>query len=132
LIDERSSIIPWSKGLFSEELLNPMAHCFVLDGDGKYSISVLGYICFRILEGESELLTLGVDSDHRRQGFGKRLMSFYIDFCRGKDVKTLYLETRKENLPALLLYQQLAYETIGLRPGYFKGKFDALLMKKSL
>ena len=67
---------PWSKKMFLEEMRNPMAHCFVAKGKDGPKHPVVGFICFRNVTEESELLKICVHPDYRQLGIGKKLMQF--------------------------------------------------------
>lgn len=122
---------PWSKNMLLEELAQPFSHCFILSykGDGCQDISV-GFICFRNVGEESELLNIGIDPQHRQKGLGKKLMEFYIDFCGQKGVKKYYLEVDPKNLPAVRLYQSFGFQQAGNRKFFYQGRHDALVMER--
>jgi ribosomal protein S18 acetylase RimI-like enzyme len=63
-------------------------------------------------------------------GIGKKLMQFYIGFCRKMKIKTFYLEVNALNQSAVHLYQHFSYQSLGMRRKFYQGKFDALLMTK--
>ena len=128
--DASSRLTPWSKESFLEELKNPLSSCFTLKLKKGATEQVIGFICFRILGEESELLDLAIHSRYRQRGFGKHLMTFYLDFCHERRVKTFYLETGVSNQSAIRLYQSFAYQPIGKRPKFYQGREDALLMMR--
>ncbi len=124
---------PWSKNMFFEELSRPSSHCFVLfERRHGYWEELLGYICFRNLDGESELLSIAIAPGHRQRGLGKKLMEFYIDFCKQRGVKTFYLEVNPQNISALRLYQSLSYKEVGRRKNFYRNQEDALVMERSI
>jgi ribosomal-protein-alanine acetyltransferase len=130
-IEASSSLTPWSKKMFMEEMLNPLGYCFIIKfGENSEHHQVIGFICFRIIEDESELLNICVHSHYRQLGIGKKMMQFYIDFCRKKEIKTFYLDVNFTNQPAIQLYQLFSYQSVGVRQKFYQGKFDALLMMK--
>ena len=45
-IERSSSLTPWSKEMFLEELRNPLAHCFIHKAEGVERHPILGFICF--------------------------------------------------------------------------------------
>jgi len=92
---------------------------------------VLGFICFRRVIDESELLNLCVHPGYRRRGIGRILMRFYIDLCRDHHIRQFFLEVNPQNQAALRLYRSFSYEPVGVRPRFYRGEFDALLMKKT-
>lgn len=129
-MDKSSSLSPWSKHLFAEEMSHPLAHCFIIKPEGDLRYPVRGFICFRTIGEESELLNICVHPRYRQMGIGKRLMQFYIGFCSLVKIKTFHLEVNVLNLSAMHLYQSFAYQPMGTRKKYYQGKIDALLMVK--
>jgi ribosomal-protein-alanine N-acetyltransferase len=127
-----SSLAPWSKRMFLEEMSNPHAHCFVMKLEHPSERSVIGFICFRTLGEESEVLNLCIHDEFRRTGLGRRLMQFYLQVCKNLNARRSYLEVSITNQPALHLYRSLAYRPVGRRPRFYQGKFDALLMTKEI
>jgi ribosomal-protein-alanine N-acetyltransferase len=116
--------------MFIEEMRNPFAYCFVMRIDTQSKQEVIGFICFRNVAEESELLNICVHPDYRQLGAGKRLMEFYVAFGRRREIKTFYLEVLSSNTSAIRLYQLFSYESSGMRKKFYQGKFDALLMTK--
>jgi len=132
-IDSSSSYhSSWSKKVWLEESQNPISHCFVAKKRGQEdSDKPIGFICFRILGEESELLNIGVHPKERLKGIGKKLMNFYIHFCKERGVKSFFLEVSVKNIPAFHLYQTFQYQIIGTRKKFYSGEVDALLMRRS-
>jgi len=129
-MEASSSLTPWSKNLFAEEMKNPFAYCFIIQMKGTSKNQVMGFICFRKIGDESELLNLCVHPQYRQMGIGKKLMLFYIGFSRKMKIKTFYLEVNALNQPAVHLYRHFSYQSLGMRRKFYQGKFDALLMTK--
>jgi len=129
-MEASSSLTPWSKNLFAEEMKNPFAYCFIIQMKGTSKHQVMGFICFRNIEDESELLNICVHPQYRQMGIGKKLMLFYIGFCRKMKIKTFYLEVNALNQSAVHLYRHFSYQSLGMRRKFYQGKFDALLMTK--
>ena len=119
---------PWSRHMFLGEMANPLSHCFVAREMG--SCRAVGFICFRNVGEESELLNIGIHPLDRHKGNGRKLMEFYIDFCHERDVKRFYLEVNALNQVAIHLYRSFSYRPVGTRTKFYEGKFDALLMMK--
>jgi ribosomal-protein-alanine N-acetyltransferase len=130
LIEKSSFPTPWSREMFLEELRNPLAHSFIYRADGPQDHPLAGFICFRNVGEESELLNIGVNPLYRRTGIGRKLMEFYIEFGKAKQIKTFYLEVHVSNPPAIRLYQGFSYQPAGTRKKFYQGKFDALMMVK--
>jgi ribosomal-protein-alanine N-acetyltransferase len=127
-----SSPNPWSKNMFTEEMRNPFSHCFVMNVEEISKHQLVGLICFRNLEDESELLNICVHPQYRQLGIGKKLMNFYIHFCCQISMKTFHLEVNVSNHPAIRLYQLFSYQSVGVRKKFYEARFDALRMTKKV
>lgn len=132
-IESSSFPNPWSKNMLIEEILNPLAHFFIakFKGDLK-NHPLLGFICFRNMGEESELLNLSVHPQYRQLGVAKNLLQFYVNFCEKVGIKRFYLEVNSLNQSAIHLYRHFSYQSVGVRKKFYQGKFDALLMRKEM
>ncbi len=124
------SMAPWSRKMFVEEMQHPFAYCFVMERTDRPAHPVVGFICFRNMTDESELLKICVHPDYRQLGLGKKLMQFYVDFGRLRGVRTFHLEVDPSNQPAIHLYRSFSYEPSGMRKKFYQRKFDALRMMR--
>ena len=121
---------PWSRNMFIGEMLNPLSYCFIIKGKGDSKHFLIGFICFRNIEDESELLNICVHPQYRQLGIGKKLMQFYIGSCNKDKIKTFYLEVDSSNQVAIHLYRLFAYQLTGERKRLYQGKYDALIMTR--
>jgi [ribosomal protein S18]-alanine N-acetyltransferase len=129
-MDASSRSTPWSRQSFFQELQNPFSYSFTLKKRIDSRARAIGFLCFRIVGQESEILALVIHPQFRQKGLGKQLMRFYIDYCSRRGVKAFYLETDASNQAAIRLYRSFSYDPIGRRPKYYQGKEDALLMAR--
>jgi ribosomal-protein-alanine N-acetyltransferase len=120
----------WSKNMFISEIRNPFSRCFIIKMKENSKDHIIGFICFRNIVDESELLNIYVHPQYRHLGIGKKLMQFYIGFCNQKKIKTFYLEVNSLNQTALHFYQLFSYQSFAMRKKFYQGKFDAFLMVK--
>ena len=123
-------LVPWTERMFLEEMANPLSYCFVAKLGGNQGSSVIGFICFRNVADESELLHLCVHPQHRQKGVGKRLMQFYVDFCIQRGIHSFYLEVDPSNRPALHLYKGFSYQPLKVRKNFFQGNREGWVMVK--
>ncbi len=121
---------PWSKNMILEELRNPYSHCFSFKNGSELNNNVVGFICFRVIGDESELLNICVHPEYRNSGVGKRLMEFYINFCKSNNIRRLHLEVNVSNQSAIHLYKSLSFKPIRIINKFYQGKFDAIHMVK--
>ena len=129
-IEASSRWTSWSRQSFMEEIKSPCSCCFALRTRNGPGDSPVGFICFRMVEDESELLNLAIHPDYRQKGFGKELMRFYIDFCHQRKIETFYLETGVKNQAAIRLYRSFAFHPVGIRQKFYPENEDALLMAR--
>jgi [ribosomal protein S18]-alanine N-acetyltransferase len=131
-IEQVSSITPWSRRAFMDELTHPLSSSFILCLLHPAGDRIAGFIVFRNVGDESELLDLSVHPLQRKIGFGARLLQFYLDRCSQAGVRRSYLEVAVSNEAALRLYRSFCYEQVGLRKNFYGGKIDALLLSRRI
>jgi ribosomal-protein-alanine N-acetyltransferase len=126
-IESAFFVQPWSEADFLSELMKFPPSLYVIRRDFKHP--VLGYICFWPVADEFQLLNLAVHPDCRRQGLGRRLLTFLLTQAREKRILKIFLEVRPSNLAAITLYCALGFKTLYRRPGYYapSGE-DAMVM----
>lgn len=131
-MESHCSLVPWSREIFVNEISNPLTHCFTLRTKGLSCAGLVGFICFRTVEDESELLNLCVHPEYQRMGFALEMMTFYTHFCRTMNIRTLFLEVGCTNEAAVRLYESLSYEPVGTRAKFYQGRLDAFIMRREL
>ena len=120
----------WNRQAYEEILTNPgNSFCRVVEQGG----CVVGFVCFRVVGEEAELLNLAVLPSFRGQGIGAFLVRQTLLEVAEKGGQRIFLEVRDVNLPALRLYERLGFEQVGRRPGYYTNPpADALLLQRWL
>ena len=120
---------PWSASSVASELENPLSQWLVAESFGE----VIGYIGSQTVLDEADMLNLAVAPMYRRQGVGEALIEALCARLSDNCVKTLALEVRESNAPAISLYEKLGFTLAGVRPNYyFKPRENALILKKKL
>jgi len=72
-----------------------------------------------ILWSGAEIITLDVDSHHRRRRIGRSLLELAASAIRGKGHPAAILQVDRNNLPALALYRSLGFS---VRDEYREGR----------
>ena len=90
-----------------------------------------GFIVYRGVLDEAELITIGVHPNARRGGIAAAMMHIMDQDLTKRGVHKIFLEVAENNHPARRLYEQNGYVRVGVRPGYYDGT-DAILMEKEL
>ena len=123
-IENLSFSSPWSRPSFLQELNNPISRARVAESEGQ----VTGYLCCWYVADEVHTLNLAVHPDYRRLGIARRLMEEVLLKAGAEGIKTVNLEVRRGNLPAISLYRRLGFCRVGVRRRYYDNGEDALLM----
>ena len=90
-----------------------------------------GFIIYRTVADEAEIITIGVNPEMRRNGIASAMIGIIEKTIKNQGVKKIFLEVAANNIPAQKLYENLGYKTVGLRPKYYDG-VDAILMSKDI
>ena len=118
---------PWSEAAFEYELTNPLSLWLVAsDGD-----VVAGYVGSQTVMGEADMMNIAVLPAFRRQKIAENLVSQLVESLNEKEAKSLTLEVRVSNVPAISLYEKLGFTQVGRRPGYYRNpREDAYILRK--
>ena len=87
---------------------------------------------------EATILQVGTARAAQRQGLAKKLLGYCHATLRALGCRTLWLEVRAHNAPAIALYHQLGFAKTGVRPRYYppivpgESEEDALVLSLSI
>jgi len=125
-IERRVFRNPWTLGGFRAFLSDLV---LVVESDGD----VAGYVVARYAADMGEILNVAVHPDHWRRGLARRLVTESLEQLVGKGVAMVFLEVRESNAAARALYDELGFEPVGRRPGYYRNPTeDALVLARPL
>ncbi len=111
----------WSEESFKYRLGKAGFISLVAENSGE----VLGYIAASEVLDEQYLDSLAVRADSRGKGIATALMKEAFD-----PEKSIFLEVRKSNLPAISLYKKLGFIQYAERSGYYENPTEnAILMR---
>ncbi|MGJ0490661.1 ribosomal protein S18-alanine N-acetyltransferase [Methylobacter sp.] len=128
-IEKKGYQFPWGEDIF-RDCLKARYECWVCEERDK----VLGYCIASIAVGEAHVLNLCVDPAEQGQGIGRKLLENLIESARGR-AETVFLEVRPSNTVAIALYENMGFNEIGIRKGYYpaeNGREDALMLALEL
>lgn len=83
-------------------------------------------------DGTGHITTIGVAPEHRRRGLAQTLLVHVEEALKKRNINTVFLEVRVDNLPAQKLYHQFDYAIVQRLPKYYNNGEDGFLMVKSL
>ena len=90
-----------------------------------------GFIVWRSVIDEAEIITIGVHPDARNAGIAIAMLGIMENEIKKNGVKKIFLEVSAENTPAIALYKKCGFVQNGRRPKYYDG-VDAILMAKEI
>ena len=90
-----------------------------------------GFVVWRVVADEAEIITIGVHPDARRGGIADAMLTLVESDVKKRGGKKIFLEVAENNVPARALYEHNGYVQVGVRPKYYDGT-DAILMVKIL
>ena len=112
---------PWSASDFAEL---KKAGCEILASDN-------GFIVWRTVADEAEIISIGVTPDARRSGIAGAMILLMEQELKKSGVVNVFLEVSEVNVPAKNLYKKYGFKPTGKRPKYYDG-VDAIIMSKGL
>lgn len=121
---------PWSRGNFSDSLVSGYSAWVLLDG-----VHIIGYALMMMVLDEAHLLNLSVAKAYQKQGLGRLLLEHMIGIAKKHDAANMFLEVRPSNISAIALYENIGFNEMAVRRGYYpahNGREDAVLMGLAL
>jgi len=112
---------PWSASEFMDL---KKSGCEIVASDN-------GFIVWRTVADEAEIISIGVAPDARRSGIAGALILLMEQELKKSGIVNVFLEVSEVNYPAKKLYEKYGFKPTGKRPKYYNG-VDAIIMTKSL
>ena len=118
----------WSEALVADEL--PRAdRVWWAAYEGE---ALAGYAGGWIVDGQVQILKVGVDPAMRRRGIARELLAHVAADARDLGASRCLLEVRAGNVGAQELYAALGFRSLGVRPRYYSDGEDAVIMEGPL
>lgn len=127
-IEKLSFDTPWTTNMLLDMCNNKLDKVLVILKNNK----IIGYINWRIIADEAELLRIAILNEFRNEGFGELLIKEMFKALKEANVYECFLEVELTNNPAIKLYEKYGFVESLIRKDYYgKGK-SALVMKNIL
>jgi len=124
---------PWDLKAFECELSKHSAGSSLFYAAKRESDDrVLGYVVGNIVVDYIHVLNIAVDEEFRRKGIAEAFLSKLEREALKMDVRSMTLEVRENNEPAVKLYGKMGYEVRAKREKFYEDKYDGLIMWKKL
>lgn len=128
-VERASFSSPWTESQIRAEVIcRDTRSCPLVLVDGTDTI--VGYFIVWNIAGEMHLLSIAVHPDHRRKGYGRRMLATLLCWAERTAVSEIFLEVRQSNAAAQALYRSFGFATSGIRKGYYTdNREDAVVMR---
>lgn len=93
---------------------------------------LVGYAGGLIVDGDLQILKVGVSADFARQRVASNLLNRVLADAQNLGARTCSLEVRASNVGAQQFYEALQFVACGTRPKYYSDAEDALIMSASI
>jgi [ribosomal protein S18]-alanine N-acetyltransferase len=121
---------PWTRGNFSDSLSSGYSAWVMLLNE-----QIIGYSLMMLVLDEAHLLNLSVAKSYQKQGLGRILLEHMVSIAKNKQMANMFLEVRPSNISAIALYENMGFNEMAVRRGYYpaaNGREDAVLMGLAL
>ena len=108
-----------------EAIKNDYVHIYVYEEDNK----VLGFIHIEDHFEITDIINIAIDKDNQGKGIGKKLIQYVIDNTKAEKIM---LEVKANNHQAINLYKHMGFIEIHIRPNYYDGNIDAIIMERGI
>ena len=129
-IEEEVYSHPWTRGNFSDSLMNGYDAFALLDQDRR----IQAYFWVMPVLDELHLLNFAVSAEKQGKGRGKVMLTHLFDYAREQGFASILLEVRAGNQRAIEVYLKGGFEEIGRRKGYYPAlgdqREDAIVMRR--
>ena len=116
---------PWLRHDFEEILTNPNRIYLVAVEDD----TLLGGCMMTDIAGEGDISNVAVAMEHRRKGVARALLAELLKIGARRGIGDFTLEVREHNEPARRLYEELGFQSEGIRPNFYeKPRENAVIM----
>jgi ribosomal-protein-alanine N-acetyltransferase len=113
----------WDARMVAEEFAHPDARIWCVR-----DAVLRGVIFARLIDGALHVFNLAVQAESRRQGVARALLAQAVEVAAQQGRGELLLEVGADNAAALGFYEAVGFVVVGMRPRYYPGGEDAVLM----
>lgn len=124
-IEAQTSPAGWTRAIFRNELARPDTRCYLI---AELADHVVGFAGVQLMAGEAHITTVAVARSHRRRKLATRLLVALLREARARGAHAATLEVRLHNRAAQRLYATVGFRPVGVRPKYYDGSDDAIIM----
>ena len=110
--------------------IETMEHDLQVNPFGRYLLElendkIIGYLYYSDIYDRAEINQIEVEVSHRNCGKVTKLLQKMLELVE----KSITLEVKKDNIPAINLYKKFGFQEKAIRQGYYQG-VDGILMER--
>lgn len=127
-LEDLSSPMPWSRGMFLSELTRKTYSHLMVAVDPSDN-QIVAHVCYWVLFDDLMVMNLTVHPEFRRRRIAWKLISCVIADSIERGAHRASLEVRTTNQSAIGLYESFGFKSVGIRLRcYEKPEEDGLVM----
>lgn len=122
----------WSAADFRNALKEPRTTVLLARPPGPLPTDEpIGYVVFRVVIDEMEILDIAVLRPWRRRGVGRALLDAALQRGTSRGARRAYLEVRESNTAAQGLYERFGFQIHSRRAAYYRDPVeDAIVLRR--
>lgn len=110
--------------------IETIEHDLQVNPFGRYLLElendkIIGYLYYSDIYDRAEINQIEVEVSHRNCGKATKLLQKMLELVE----KSITLEVKKDNIPAINLYKKFGFQEKAIRQGYYQG-VDGILMER--
>jgi ribosomal-protein-alanine N-acetyltransferase len=110
----------WSGAEFEAMLVQPGVHALIAYYRNTFgSRTPAGFIIYRSVADEAEILSVAVVQECRRRGVARQLLEEALRHLYREGARNIHLEVEDSNQAAIGLYRDMEFREYGKRAGYY-------------
>jgi [ribosomal protein S18]-alanine N-acetyltransferase len=111
----------WSSAEFESLLVQTGTHALLAEQRSIFGRrSPAGFVLYRLVADEAEVLTVAVARAFRGRGVGRALLDEALRHAYREGAERIYLEVEDTNRAAIALYRRAEFRETGRREGYYR------------
>jgi ribosomal-protein-alanine N-acetyltransferase len=124
-----ASASQWPEAEYVQAIENVAARRMVLVAESQ-GPGILGFIVAHLAGEEWEIENIAVTPERQRNGVGQALMRVFMEIARLHGAEVIFLEVRRSNSSARILYERCGFQVAGERKSYYRNPAeDAVLYR---
>lgn len=115
LLHQKAFYKGWDKKDFEDFLRDPLVYGLKLKDNNLF----YGFVLWREIKEEAEILTFVIASAYQAQGKGTFLLTSFFETLKEKGINEVFLEVAEDNPSAYSFYLKYGFNLLSKRPGYY-------------